>query len=578
MSATTSAVSSSNHPPGLSRRIPNQDKMLLHPKVTAVAFHLNCLKESLRCRICLELLQNPTNLPCCGHSICRHCILKWLTGKRSSPCPLCSHPGLTRRSLKQSHLCQLNQATIKAVNKLEESIINATKDKFDFSKVRWSHTVEAPTPTTTKQLVYKDESSADTSLDSGPPDREPSESSFVVQEPSKTDVTASTELLAPESDVSVDLLQQDETRGQRSTASLYLEDKANQGDQTRSTVELLGEKSSEHEKPVVRFEIRGKLKPKAFFGRKMHVPFLKLGYLAGQNKRTFGEAFHNSDNDISASKKFKFKTASELSSKSSPSAPLVTDTELMVDPEPEKKTAKRKTAPKPKPKRFADEESSEDEISTQELEAQLQKLQETIKKSDLKKVDVESDNGSEDMFTASQKRSGSALPTSEAGNSDNDSDDLFSTPQNVLIKRTFVSSENKRSRRTLFSLKDTTEKADVFRGFEFVLSGDFHASEAELIKTIESQAGTIAKSINDMKYDAICLCIVEKCRDPKRELQLRKEHNRTFSCSNIAVVSQDWVWDSVKAKKTVPLKGYLQHDLNHPNALTRADYPSHLAL
>ncbi|KAL0229021.1 hypothetical protein GEMRC1_013641 [Eukaryota sp. GEM-RC1] len=46
-------------------------------------------QSHLQCRVCEELMENPTTLPC-GHSFCRDkCLKQWMKQKDDASCPVC---------------------------------------------------------------------------------------------------------------------------------------------------------------------------------------------------------------------------------------------------------------------------------------------------------------------------------------------------------------------------------------------------------------------------------------------------------------------------------------------------------
>ena len=136
--------------------------------------------------------------------------------------------------------------------------------------------------------------------------------------------------------------------------------------------------------------------------------------------------------------------------------------------------------------------------------------------------------------------------------------------------------------------KKMTLKTKLFKNVEvcFVTAlGTATSARRDLAKTVRDGGGHVFDSVPEMSFESgtVSVAVADPALDlgdaPKerelRSAKLRKEHNRKFATSNVAVVSKDWVTASVEAGKLLPLRRFLQHEAT-VEALRRADYPEHL--
>ena len=137
--------------------------------------------------------------------------------------------------------------------------------------------------------------------------------------------------------------------------------------------------------------------------------------------------------------------------------------------------------------------------------------------------------------------------------------------------------------------KTTTLKTKLFKNVEvcFVtaLAATATSARRDLAKTVRDGGGHVFESVPEMSFESgtVSVAVADPdldLRDAPKEREfwsarLRKDHNRKFATSNVAVVSKDWVTASVEAGKLLPLRRFLQHEAT-VEALRRADYPEHL--
>ena len=61
---------------------------------------LGAILDSLRCPICLEILDQPTRVRDCGHIFCKDCVVCKSTNFRNAQCALCRNTIVSRRDLR----------------------------------------------------------------------------------------------------------------------------------------------------------------------------------------------------------------------------------------------------------------------------------------------------------------------------------------------------------------------------------------------------------------------------------------------------------------------------------------------
>ena len=81
---------------------------------------------------------------------------------------------------------------------------------------------------------------------------------------------------------------------------------------------------------------------------------------------------------------------------------------------------------------------------------------------------------------------------------------------------------------------------------------------SEVARVFRDAGGAVVDSIFGMslEFNVVSVCVVDPELDVKGqgEAKAKQEYKRTFSCSSVAVLSKEWIFESLRAGRLLPFR------------------------
>jgi len=158
-----------------------------------------------------------------------------------------------------------------------------------------------------------------------------------------------------------------------------------------------------------------------------------------------------------------------------------------------------------------------------------------------------------------------------------------SSPPNPLSAS--GSTGSTRSGRPVAEMPSGRGASNVFKNVEICFmtqlaakAGGGDAVRREVSRVFRAAGGTIVDDVFQMslEFNVVSVCVVDPELDRRQGGDFKKDYNRNYQCSSVAVLSKQWIFESLRTGKLLPFRKFLMHEATC-ESLKKSDYPEHLS-